>query len=203
MDFEREIRYPEYWVDGEKKGNCGYLKYNKNNSAISFQLELKEEERWQLSGWEQLQILLPRGEILCRRKSVPESREQKETGPEEFVLPQDSKWRQLQALYPHITPFQDDREYLTLRPADFVLLSEQSYSKANNSFMLHGYAGYKHLVLARVEKKGETVYYLGTPGNLWEKEKQAAVLFGFESFECKTEPAKEGTFGYYMMRVEL
>ena len=90
-----------------------------------------------------------------------------------------------------------------IRPADFVLLAEASYRRANNSFMLHGYYSYQHLLLARVERKEGAVYYLGTPGYFWEREKQAAVLFGYESFEGPGEPAGEGDFGYYMMRVEL
>jgi hypothetical protein len=44
---------------------------------------------------------------------------------------------------------------------------------------------------------------VGVPGNYYEKEKQVAVMFGFESFETKTEPAKEGDFGYYMIGVVI
>ena len=119
------------------------------------------------------------------------------------VVPLEEKWSQLEAIYPHRRPFDDDREYLMIRPADFVLLAEESYRRANNSFMLHGYYSYQHLLLARVERKEGAVYYLGTPGYFWEREKQAAVLFGYESFEGPGEPAGEGDFGYYMMRVEL
>lgn len=43
----------------------------------------------------------------------------------------------------------------------------------------------------------------GVPGNYFEREKQVAIMFGFESFECEAEPAKTGDFGYYMMRTEL
>ena len=28
-------------------------------------------------------------------------------------------------------------------------------------------------------------------------------MFGFESIECKTEPAGDGDFGYYMISVEI
>ena len=53
----------------------------------------------------------------------------------------------------------------------------------------------------RVEKRGEILYYIGVPGSYYEKEKQVAVMFGFESFECEEEPARYGDFGYYMMKV--
>lgn len=113
----------------------------------------------------------------------------------------EDKWEQLCLIYPHIHPFRDEREYLSVGPADFVLLSEKSYRAANNSFLLHGYYSYKHLILTRVEKRGEILYYIGVPGSYYEKEKQVAVMFGFESFECEEEPARYGDFGYYMMKV--
>ena len=115
----------------------------------------------------------------------------------------EDKWQQLSAIYPHIRPFNDEREYLSLSPSDFVLFPESYYRAANNSFLLHGFYNYKHLILARVERRSEVRYYLGVPGNYYEREKQVAVMFGFESFECDREPAKTGDFGYYLMRMEL
>ncbi len=115
----------------------------------------------------------------------------------------EDKWKQLYAIYPHISPFHDEREYLSLSPSDFVIFPESYYRAANNSFLLHGFYNYKHLILAQVMKRGEARYYLGVPGNYYDREKQVAVMFGFESFECAGEPAKTGDFGYYLMRVEL
>lgn len=115
----------------------------------------------------------------------------------------EDKWQQIWAIYPHIQPFQDEREYLSISPADFVLLSGEAYRAANNSFLLHGYYNYDHLILTKLEKRGEATYYIGVPGNYYEREKQVALMFGFESFECGTEPAQAGDFGYYMMRTQL
>lgn len=115
----------------------------------------------------------------------------------------EDKWRQLQKIHPHIRPFQDEREYLSLRPEDFVILSSGSYRLVQNSFLLHGYFNYEHLILTRVQQKSGDQYYIGVPGNFFEKEKQVAIMYGFESFECRREPASEGEFGYYMIRVDL
>lgn len=115
----------------------------------------------------------------------------------------EDKWEQISAIYPHIRPFRDKREYLSIRPADFVLLSTESYKAVNNSFLLHGYHNYQHLILARSFKKGEISYYVGTPGNFFEREKQVAIMFGFTGFECAKDPAREGDFGYYLMEVKL
>ena len=44
---------------------------------------------------------------------------------------------------------------------------------------------------------------MGVPGNYYDKEKQVAIMFGFESFECAEEPAGLGDFGYYIIRVNI
>lgn len=123
----------------------------------------------------------------------------------DVVTPQplENKWEQLFAIYPHITPFGDEREYLSLGPEDFVIFPARYYQLVNNSFLLHGYHNYSHLILTRIVHRGEIRYYIGVPGNYYEKEKQVAIMFGFESFECKTEPVQQGDYGYYMMRIEL
>ena len=54
-----------------------------------------------------------------------------------------------------------------------------------------------------MERRGEIAYYIGVPGNFYEREKQVAIMFGFESFECAEEPAQAGDFGYYMMRAQI
>ena len=115
----------------------------------------------------------------------------------------ENKWLQLCAIYPHIKPFRDQREYLSIGPEDFVLFSSESYKAASNSFMLHGYYNYQHLILTREERRGEILYYVGVPGNYYDREKQVAIMFGFESFECAQETAQSSEFGYYMMKVQL
>ena len=55
----------------------------------------------------------------------------------------------------------------------------------------------------RQEVSEEVKYYIGVPGNFYEREKQVARMFGFESFEGTREPAWEGDFGYYLIAVEL
>lgn len=115
----------------------------------------------------------------------------------------DTKWEQLSSIYPHIHPFRDTREFLSVGPEDFVVLRERCYQMTHNSFLLHGYYNYRHLLLMRQEKGDQVLYYIGVPGNFYEREKQVARMFGFESFEGTREPAWEGDFGYYMIPVEL
>ena len=151
------------------------------------------------------QKAIPKRKEISEPKEVSKETVRKTTAeePPEAAPLKENKWLQLCAIYPHINPFQDQREYLSIGPEDFVLLSEDSFRAAGNSFMLHGYYNYRHLILAREERRGEIVYYVGVPGNYYDREKQVAVMFGFESFECAQEPAQSSDFGYYMMRVQL
>lgn len=143
----------------------------------------------------------PEGERAAGSRPGAEKREEMRAGASKTML--EDKWAQLCAIYPHIRPFRDGRDYLSIGPSDFVVFPSESYKVVNNSFLLHGYYNYRHLLLARVERKGEPCYYIGVPGNYYEREKQVAVMFGFESFECAEEPAQTGDFGYYMMRTLL
>lgn len=132
-----------------------------------------------------------------------EARSSKKTATEHTLHMKDTKWEQLSSIYPHIHPFRDAREFLSVGPEDFVVLRERCYQMTHNSFLLHGYYNYRHLLLMRQEVSGEVKYYIGVPGNFYEREKQVARMFGFESFEGTREPAWEGDFGYYLIAVEL
>lgn len=127
----------------------------------------------------------------------------REPQPPQMASMSEDKWQQLWKIYPHIRPFQDERQYLSLRPEDFVILHSGAYRLVQNSFLLHGYFNYNHLILTQVSQRNGNQYYIGVPGNFYEKEKQVAIMYGFGSFECRQEPAQEGDFGYYMIKVEL
>lgn len=113
------------------------------------------------------------------------------------------KWQQLWSGMPHINPFDDEREYLQMKLQDMVVLSGSSYRLAENSFLLHGYYNYGHLIMTKILKNGKEKIYVGVPGNYYIKEAQVAVMFGFESFEPKSEPPREGDFGYYMIGADI
>lgn len=114
-----------------------------------------------------------------------------------------NKWEQLNHIYPKIQPFGDVREYLSIAPCDFVILSEHYQEMVQNSFLLHGYYNYGHLILTKIKEGIDDNYYLGVPGVYYEREKQAALLFGFEGFEGDGDAVQDGSFGYYMKRVEI
>lgn len=111
----------------------------------------------------------------------------------------EDKWEQILDTYDRIHPYGDERTYVKLEPKDFLILSSKYQHLVNNSFLLHGFYNYRHVILG---KEGET-YYLGVPGVFYEREKMVALMFGFEAFECASGEPKAGEFGYYLRRVEL
>lgn len=110
----------------------------------------------------------------------------------------ENKWEQILDTYDKIHPYGDERVYVKLEPKDFLILSSKYQHLVNNSFLLHGFYNYRHVILG---KEGE--YYLGVPGVFYEREKMVALMFGFEAFECESGDPKAGTFGYYLRKVEL
>lgn len=110
------------------------------------------------------------------------------------------KWDQLKQIYSVIHPYEDDRQYIAIQPKDFVIMTGDYQHLANNSFLLHGFYNYRHIVLGR-ERDGN--FYLGVPGVYYEREKMVALMFGFEAFECDGGRAEAGKFGYYLRRVKI
>ena len=116
------------------------------------------------------------------------------------------KWTQLCHMFPVIHPFRDEREYISIAPKDFVVLCREYQKMVHNSFLLHGYYNYRHLILGRtVAGQGgdKAQYFLGVPGNFYDREKMVAEMFGFEAFEGSRDPVKPGDFGYYMKKVDI
>nr|WP_294493803.1 DUF6128 domain-containing protein [uncultured Mediterraneibacter sp.] len=65
-----------------------------------------------------------------------------------------------------------------IRRSDLTLLPRKFWPLANNSFLLHGYHNYNHLIL--LEDAGRL--WLGVPGIYDPREARAADLFGFPRF---------------------
>lgn len=86
--------------------------------------------------------------------------------------------------------------------SDLVFLPRRHWNLANNSFLLHGYHNYGHLLLIKEEQH----YWLGIPGIYHPREARAAEHFGFPQFtrSCHqhlklsdNECSKHPDFGYW------
>lgn len=88
---------------------------------------------------------------------------------------------------------------------DLVKLPRCEWRLANNSFLLHGYYNYKHLMLIREESR----CLLGVPGIYHPREARAAATFGFVEFipmakldeSWEEEPNENERFGYWCRQV--
>jgi hypothetical protein len=216
---EQPLTQPHYAQDHRERENCSNTQYHCESSKIAPSVD-KEVALETLRGGNR-DLTLPqqnsfdraigsnsvtknnRSMIMKEATKEVTGLQNREAGGRIPIRIQEDKWKQLSYLYPHIAPFQDDRDFLSIGPNDFVILHRSFHKLVNNSFLLHGYYNYDHLILVRRIKRNMEHFYIGVPGNFYEKETQVAIMYGFESFECKTEPAQEGDFGYYLIQVDI
>lgn len=99
--------------------------------------------------------------------------------------------------------FLSENEYYMSRISELSELSKELEPLEHNSFLLHGYFNYRHLL---IRKEGES-FLVGVPGNYYYREEMVAAMFGFPNFvpvrEKKGDSCAEGgekivgEFGYY------
>ena len=116
-------------------------------------------------------------------------------------------WERFQRKYTRVLAFECDSgcEILSIKPQDIGLLPREIWVYGNNSFLLHGYYNYRHLILARLSDSGGKIrYLLGVPGHYFSNEKYMASMFGFPHFVlAKKQPDEEGRFGYWYTDIRL
>ena len=105
-------------------------------------------------------------------------------------------------------------EYITPRNVIYEKIQRQGLSRlprrewriANNSFLLHGFYNYHHLLY--IEESGNV--WIGVPGIFHEREREAADAFGFPEFrrltnnEIQLEENEKNTyedFGYWCRQI--
>ncbi len=103
-------------------------------------------------------------------------------------------------------PFEDNEVAwcVKIEPQDIGMLPMESWVLGNNSFLLHGYYSYRHLIFARLNDDKEARYVLGVPGIYHNREKFMARMFGFENFKSiKRRDRRSGEFGYWYVPIML
>lgn len=95
--------------------------------------------------------------------------------------------------------------YKKIKREELAVLPRREWRLANNSFLLHGYNNYHHLLLIEEEPH----LWLGVPGIYHEEEKTAAQSFGFDQFITTEEvgipltedESEQDDFGYWCRQV--
>jgi len=112
---------------------------------------------------------------------------------------------------PAYMPCRDGQVDYSVRitPGDLYCLPEGNKGYLENSFLLHGYYRYRHMLLGRRRKHAKVEYVLMVPGVYNGREAEVARLFGFPEFVpvTKRKPetgytvsGKEG-FGYFCGKI--
>lgn len=111
---------------------------------------------------------------------------------------------EMMAKYPRMYPFEDDEMLWCIRiePQDIGHLPIDTWVIANNSFLLHGYYSYRHLVLMKTADKYHPSYLIGVPGVYHNKDEFMAKMFGFELFKpMSSKEDMRGEFGYWCISI--
>ena len=108
--------------------------------------------------------------------------------------------------YPAIYPFEDDEidACVRIEPGDIGLFPIENWVLGNNSFLLHGYYNFRHLIFAKRKVLDGEEYILGVPGVFQNREKFMAKMFGFSQFKCsRNVEQKTGEFGYWYLKINM
>lgn len=166
--MEQNRQYLYEYQNEKRVRNLGYITiekqmdrsvlhlYGKDLDKIQGLLFQKEDGTTYWAGWEA--ELLPQEEPLLQMES------EHELTAEDYVLPSNTT-------------------YEKITRQDLSRLPRKEWRIANNSFLLHGFYNYHHLLY--LEEDGKV--WIGVPGIYHEKEEIAAKNFGFPEFRRMTE----------------
>ncbi|SET47941.1 DUF6128 domain-containing protein [[Clostridium] polysaccharolyticum] len=114
--------------------------------------------------------------------------------------------RNLFKSFPSLKPFPDSdaNNWVRIEPKDIGMLPVETWVLANNSFLLHGYYNYRHLIFGVLKlEKGEQ-FVIGVPGILQSTEQTMAGMFGFHRFLSASKGENQyGSFGYWVQQIVL
>ena len=96
-------------------------------------------------------------------------------------------------------PFEgEDIECVRMQLKDLRELPKKYWYIGNNSFLLHGFFNYRHIIFGELAEDETKKYFIGVPGVFQNQERIMATMFGFPEFRtAKTTEYKTGNFGYW------
>lgn len=109
-------------------------------------------------------------------------------------------WEKLMGMYGVETMFENIPQMSGIRMElkDIKELPKKYWYLGSNSFLLHGFFNYRHLLLGRMDDGEKEKWFVGVPGVYQNQEKVLAAIFGFPEFrQEKDTEIKTGQFGYW------
>lgn len=105
----------------------------------------------------------------------------------------------------YIDAFDDDYFYdcIEVSPEMLKCLNQNEIDIAGNSFLLHGYYNFRHILFGRVrDNLDNTKYFIGVPGMYCNRERYMASMFGLNNFKkSHRSDYANPYFGYWYQEI--
>lgn len=195
--MEQNKQYLYEYRNGKRARNLGFMKIEESMNKSVVHIYANEID-------DVVGIVFRRGNgeqyTAGWEESLFEVEEQIEESPK--VMPMEVA--EQQEMNDFITP--KNIKYEKIQRQELSRLPRKEWRIANNSFLLHGFYNYHHLLY--IEEDGNV--WIGVPGIFHEKEQEAAKGFGFPEFrrltnnEISLEEEENNTyedFGYWCRQI--
>lgn len=194
--MEQNQQYLYEYNDGKRIRNIGFMKMDNQMDQCTIRIyarpldEVKgillqrPDGEMYIGTWEEILqgIVVPT--TLTTISAEPKAPEQ----PQVFEVPKESTLEQqedAETIEDYIPP--NNITFEKIKRQDLSRLPRKEWRLANNSFLLHGFYNYHHLLY--IEEEGNV--WIGVPGIYHDKERQAANMFGFTEFRRHVDVAVE------------
>ena len=229
------IQYLYEYENGQRARNLGFMKVDKQMDKTVIQIYAKQLDdisgiqfqredgsryfaTWEEEGEQMPPVVSPPIQIPSTNQRPPIQERPQQTMPEitpqqqtpiqqaqpqrpQQMFPQEEEIEEVSAYIPPNTT-----RYEKIQRQDLSRLPRREWRLANNSFLLHGFYNYHHLLYI---EDGDKIW-IGVPGIYHEKEKAVANAFGFSEFRRLTDMELElseeekntyDDFGYWCRKV--
>ncbi len=114
-------------------------------------------------------------------------------------------YKKLYSKADYVDAFEDDYFYdcIEVTPQMLSKLPLKDKEIINNSFLIHGYYNFHHLLFGRVcDNENNTNYFIGVPGMYCNRERYMASMFGFSNFKkSHRSDYNNPYFGYWYQEI--
>lgn len=114
-------------------------------------------------------------------------------------------YKKLYSKADYVDAFDDDYFYdcIEVTPQMLSKLPLKDKEIINNSFLIHGYYNFHHLLFGRVcDNENNTNYFIGVPGMYCNRERYMASMFGFCNFKkSHRSDYNNPYFGYWYQEI--
>lgn len=122
-----------------------------------------------------------------------------------YVDSNEHLYKKLYSKADYVDAFDDDYFYdcIEVTPQMLSKLPLKDKEIINNSFLIHGYYNFHHLLFGRVcDNENNTNYFIGVPGMYCNRERYMASMFGFSSFKkSHRSDYNNPYFGYWYQEI--